>query len=347
MDAFFASVEQRDQPEYRGKPLVVGGNGPRAVVAAASYEARQFGVRSAMPVSIARQKCPGLRIVPHRFDVYKSVSRQIREIFYAYTDLVEPLSLDEAYLDVTENTPGHPSAIFIAREIKRRILEQTQLTASAGISVNKFVAKVASGMNKPNGLTVILPEEVPDFVANLEIGKFFGVGKATLKKMHAHHIHFGRDLLSWSLVDLIRVFGKMGTYFYKVSRGIDDRPVKPHRERKSVSSEHTFRHDLTEIGDILHRLEMLSEDVARTLQKLNARVQTVQVKVRYPDFETITRQKTLPFFISSKEEIQDTLQEILAQENLFEKPVRLLGVGVTKLEKKKNKTQLTLPFRDC
>lgn len=345
MDAFFASVEQRDFSKYRNKPLVVGGRGPRSVVAAASYEAREFGVRSAMPMRQALKQCPHLIITPHRFDVYKSVSKQIREIFYQYTDLVEPLSLDEAFLDVTENKPGYKSAMYIGYEIKRKILETTQLTATAGISINKFIAKVASGMNKPNGMTVILPEEVETFVANLEIGQFFGVGKATLQKMHQHQIWFGRDLLKYSEVELIELFGKMGRYFYKVSRGIDDRPVKPHRERKSISSENTFTIDLEQVTDIFEQIEKLCQDVASSLTKLNTRAQTVQLKIRYADFETITRQKTLLHFIQTQEDILKTVHEILSQEDFFKRPVRLLGVGVAKLEKPEDQQQLSLPFQ--
>jgi DNA polymerase-4 len=344
MDAFFASVEQRDFPEYRDKPLVVGGKGPRSVVAAASYEARKYGIHSAMPMAQALKRCPHLVITPHRFDVYKSVSKQIREIFFEYTDLVEPLSLDEAFLDVTTNKVGKKSAMYIAYQIKHKIFQSTNLTSSAGVSINKFIAKVASGMNKPNGMTVILPEEVETFVANLEISNFFGVGKVTLQKMHQHQIYFGRDLLRFSEVELIQHFGKMGRYFYRVSRGIDNREVKPHRERKSISSEHTFRYDLEEVADIFESLENLSEDVSNSLKKLKTRAQTVQIKIRYADFETITRQKTLLQFIHLKEDILKTVHEILTQEDFFRRPVRLLGVGVSKLEKTEEQHQLTLPF---
>ncbi len=344
MDAFFASVEQRDNPEYRGKPLVVGGNGPRSVIAAASYEARKYKVRSAMPTAQALQLCPHLLIVPHRFNVYKDVSKQIRGIFHEYTDLVEPLSLDEAYLDVTENKINHKSAIYIASEIKRKIKQLTQLTASAGVSNSKFVAKVASGMNKPDGLTVILPEEVEDFVSNLPINKFFGVGKATLKKMHKQNIRFGRDLLEFDEIALVQKFGKMGRYFYKVSRGVDDRPVNSERVRKSISSENTYSKDLHENSEILKHLEKLTEDVVRSIEKIQTKAQTVQVKVRYRDFETLTRQKTVSGWLTSKDDIWPIVKEIIDSIDTMGKPIRLLGVGVAKLEQPEQSSQLTIPF---
>ena len=237
MDAFFASIEQRDHSQYRHRPIAVGGKGPRGVVAAASYEARKFGVFSAMPSRTARQKCPDIIFIAPRFDVYKSVSSEIMQIFKDYTDLVEPLSLDEAYLDVTINKMGMNSATLIAKEIKSRIKTEIHLTASAGISINKFLAKVASGMNKPDGLTVILPNEVENFIGKLPIDKFFGVGKVTSAKMKALGIKTGADLHRFSQLDLVRHFGKAGTYFYTVSRGVDDREVKPERIRKSFGAE--------------------------------------------------------------------------------------------------------------
>ena len=344
MDAFFASVEQRDNPEYRGKPLVVGGRGPRSVIAAASYEARKYKVRSAMPTAQALQLCPHLLIVPHRFGVYKEVSRQVRDIFSQYTDLIEPLSLDEAYLDVTENKINHHSAIFIASEIKQQIFRETALTASAGVSNSKFVAKVASGMNKPDGLTVILPENVEEFVANLPIEKFFGVGKATLKKMHDHDIRYGRDLLEYDEIGLVQKFGKMGRYFFRVSRGIDDRPVKTDRIRKSISSENTYAEDLQSEQEITQHLESLTEDVVRSIAKIETRAQTVQIKVRYRNFETLTRQKTVSGWLKTKDDIWPIVQEIMASIDTEGKPIRLLGVGVAKLEQPEQTSQLRIPF---
>src|SRR5688572_5694038 len=240
MDAFFASVEQRDFPELRGKPVAVGGGGPRGVVAAASYEARAFGVYSAMPGSIAKRKCPDLIFAKTRFDVYESVSRQIREIFLSYTDLVEPLSLDEAYLDVTENKFDIPSATLIAREIKKKIWEQTGLTASAGVSYNKFLAKIASALQKPNGLTVVPPEKAEALVETLPIEKFYGIGDVTAAKMHALGIRTGLDLKQRSMEELQKHFGKSGHYYFQISRAHDDRIVEPNRIRKSVGAERTY-----------------------------------------------------------------------------------------------------------
>ena len=344
MDAFFASVEQRDFPAHRGKPLVVGGRGKRSVIAAASYEARTYGVHSAMPTAQALKLCPHLLIVPHRFDVYKKVSSQIRAIFFEYTDLVEPLSLDEAFLDVTNAKTNDTSAIFIAQMIKYKIQKETQLTASAGISSGKFVAKIASGMNKPNGLTVILPEEVPDFIAALPIEKFFGIGQSTAKKMHHHKIFHGKDLLDFSEIDLVQKFGKMGRNYFNISRGIDNKQVKPNRERKSISSETTFAEDLNDVMQIMEVFEKLSKEVEKALLKLKKKAQTVQIKIRYAGFETLTRQKTSTRYLQTSEDILKFIHDILDQEALLEKPVRLLGVGVSKFEKPDTSGQLKLKF---
>ena len=254
MDAFFASVEQRDFPELRGKPVAVGGAGDRGVVAAASYEARKFGVFSAQPSGIAKRKCPELLFVPPRFEVYKEVSNQVRAIFFDYTDLVEPLSLDEAYLDVTSNKKGIASAILIAREIKKAILEKTALTASAGVSYNKFLAKTASGLKKPDGLTLIHPERASAFIATLPIEKFFGIGKVTADKMKRMQIFNGGDLIKHDISTLVKHFGKSGRFYYKIARGIDDRIVNPNRIRKSVGAENTFSKDLFSYEEIKNRL---------------------------------------------------------------------------------------------
>ncbi|HLP05808.1 MAG TPA: DNA polymerase IV, partial [Paludibacter sp.] len=243
MDAFFASIEQRDNPDYRGKPLAVGHAGTRGVVAAASYEARKYGVRSAMASKTALRKCPQLIFVMPRFDVYKSVSSQVLEIFREYTDLVEPLSLDEAFLDVTENHKNMPSATHIALEIKQKIFEKLSLTASAGVSFNKFLAKIASDFNKPNGIYVVTPETAAQFVEKLEIEKFYGVGKVTAKRMHQLGINTGADLKQWSIEGLVANFGKAGHFYYQNARGIDHRPVEPQHIRKSVGAETTFGHD--------------------------------------------------------------------------------------------------------
>ncbi len=262
MVAFFASVEQRDYPELRGKPVAVGGSRERGVVAAASYEARKYGVHSALSSKIAAQRCPHLIFVKARFEVYSAVSRQIREIFHSYTDLVEPLSLDEAYLDVTENKIGMPSASIIAQEIRKRIFEETGLTASAGVSFNKFLAKIGSDMDKPNGFTLITPDIAENLVAGLAIEKFHGIGKVTAAKMQHMGIVTGADLRLRSEEELVRNFGKVGRYYYRISRALDDRSVQPHRIRKSIGSERTFAVDLSEEHDLLERLEALAEEVA-------------------------------------------------------------------------------------
>ena len=293
MDAFFASVEQRDNPELRGKPVGVGGSDKkRGVIAAASYEARRFRVGSGMSTRIAKKKCPRLKIVPPRFKVYKKVSQQIREIFYEYTDLVEPLSLDEAYLDVTENKKGIESAIQIAREIKEIIKGETQLTASAGISVNKFLAKVASDYHKPDGLTAILPENTQRFLDNLPITAFHGVGAATAKKMERMKIYKGRDIRNYTKAELGLHFGKMGAHFYDISRGIDNRPVDPDKKRKSISLERTFAEDISDELEMIEIIKTLSVNVSESMKKMELKGRTVNIKVRLPDFTTFSKSKT-------------------------------------------------------
>ena len=293
MDAFFASVEQRDNTVYRGKPVAVGSATERGVVAAASYEARRFGVHSAMPSKTALLRCPSLIFVPARFDVYRDVSLQIRRIFRAFTDLVEPLSLDEAYLDVTENRFGVASATVIAREIKRRILKATGLTASAGVSLNKFLAKIASEYDKPDGLYVIPPEAAEAFVETLGVEKFWGVGRVTAEKMRSVGIHTGADLKKRTETELVAIFGKMGHTYYQNARGIDDRPVEPHRERKSIGAENTFQTDTSDRTALAAFLTEIAEDVWRRLSKHGMYGRTVTLKVKYADFEEISRRRTL------------------------------------------------------
>src|SRR5688572_23192976 len=284
MDAFFASVEQRDFPELRGKPVAVGGGGPRGVVAAASYEARKYGVRSAMPGSVAKRLCPHLIFARSRFEVYQTVSKQIREIFHRYTDLVEPLSLDEAYLDVTENKFDILSARQIAREIKELIFRETGLTASAGVSFNKFLAKIASAYQKPDGLTVITPEKAEALVESLPIEKFYGIGDVTAAKMHSMGIHTGLELKQLSEAELTKHFGKSGQYYYQISRAIDDRLVNPNRIRKSIGAERTFAEDLTTLTEMEAQLLPLAEEISEYLQQRNDAGRTITVKIKYADF---------------------------------------------------------------
>lgn len=329
MDAFFASVEQRDAPHLRGKPVAVGGNGPRGVVAAASYEARKFGVRSAMPSSRARRLCPDLIFVPPRFDVYRHVSSQIREIFLSWTPLVQPLSLDEAYLDVTSNLKGEPSATRIAESIRAEILKQTGLTASAGVSYNKFLAKIASDMNKPNGQYVIPPDAGPGFVASLPVRKFHGVGPATAAKMEKLGILTGADLCSRSLDFLKSQFGKAGDYYYWAARGIDRRAVNPHQVRKSIGSETTFRADLTSYAQCMAELEPLIETVARHCAKRDLAGRTVTLKLRYADFTTVTRSRTVGKPVAVAQELGEIIGLLLTGLMPLRQGVRLLGVTLS------------------
>jgi DNA polymerase-4 len=330
MDAFYASVEQLDNPELRGKPIAVGGNSKRGVVAAASYEARKFGVRSAMSSVMAKRNCPELIFVKARFDRYKEISQKIRAIFFEYTDLVEPLSLDEAYLDVTNNKKGNPSATFLAKEIRTRILEETGLNASAGISINKFIAKVASDINKPNGQKTVNPEEVIPFLEKLEIRKFYGVGKVTAEKMYSLGIFTGKDLKTKSLDFLEQNFGKSGSYYYYIVRGIHNSEVKPHRTPKSVGAERTFNENLSSEIFMLDRLEHIANELEKRLKKSNLAGKTVTLKIKYSDFTLNTRSKTLPYFISEKGLILETAKELLYQEEL-QNSVRLLGISLTSL----------------
>lgn len=332
MDAFYASVEQRDFPEYRGKPLIVGGSpDSRGVVAACSYEARRFGIHSAMPSSRAWRLCPQAIFVKPRFDVYQAVSREIQAIFYEFTDKVEPLSLDEAYLDVSECNRWSGSATLIAREIKSRIQLKTGMTASAGVSYNKFLAKIASDMDKPDGLYVIKPEEGETFIEKLPIGRFFGVGRATEAKMKQLNIHTGLDLKNWSRDDLVAHFGKPGGYYYEIARGIDRRTVNSHRTRKSVSKETTFSEDLDD-PDVMHaQLSSLAGQVSDMLRKKRIGAYTLTIKVKYADFTQVTRSITFEQPLVSLEDAAEQLRELLAKTDAGPRKVRLLGVGVSNL----------------
>ncbi|QTK81663.1 DNA polymerase IV [Agrobacterium tumefaciens] len=331
MDAFYASVEQRDNPDLRGKPLAVGGAVARGVVAAASYEAREFGVRSAMPSVTATRKCPHLIFVKPRFEVYRSVSQQIREIFAEYTPLIEPLSLDEAYLDVTENLREMPIATEIALEIRAKIKTVTGLNASAGISYNKFLAKMASDLNKPNGQAVITPKNGPSFVQGLAVKKFHGVGPATAEKMHRLGIETGADLKSKSLQFLTENFGKSGPYFYGIARGIDERPVRPDRIRKSVGAEDTFVDDIHDLALATSELKPLAEKVWSHCQAKSISGKTVTVKIKYSDFTQATRSRTGTSPVTGIAEIMEAASTLLATVYPFKRPVRLLGVTLSSL----------------
>lgn len=331
MDAFFASVEQRDFPQYRGKPLAVGGSRQRGVVAAASYEARKYGVHSAMSSTIAFKKCPEIIFVKARFEVYKEVSRQIMDIFQNYTDVIEPLSLDEAYLDVTENKVNMTSATLIARDIKKTIKTQTGLTASAGVSFNKFLAKVASDIKKPDGLTVITPDQAEEFLLQLPIKKFHGVGKVTERKMNDLGIFNGEDLLKLTEEELTDYFGKMGTYFYNVVRANDTREVTPDRIRKSISAETTFDKDVKTEEEIIFHLKDIISILFQRLNKAKKFGKTITLKVRYHDFVLQTFSKTSFDYIYLESEIFRISRDLINTINYSEKPIRLLGVGVSNL----------------
>ena len=337
MDAFYASVEQMDYPELRGKPIAVGGSENRGVVAAASYEARKFGVRSAISGVLAKKNCPELIFVKPRFDRYKEISKKIHAIFHEYTDLVEPLSLDEAYLDVTYNKKGNPSATLLAQEIRMRILNEVGLTASAGISVNKFVAKIASDYNKPNGQKTVNPEEVVSFLEELPIRKFYGVGKVTTEKMYQLGIFTGLELKSKSLDFLSTHFGKSGAFYYHVVRGIHNSEVKPDRITKSVAAEHTFDTNLSSEIFMLEQLDNIATNLERRLKKQNIAGKTVTLKIKYSDFSQQTRSKTVPYFIADKGLILENVKELLYQERMKDS-VRLLGISLSNLNTEQKKT---------
>ena len=351
MDAYYASVEQMDNPELMGKPLAVGGSGKRGVISAASYEARKFGVKSAMTGTLALKLCPDLIFVRPRFDRYTEISKQIRAIFYEYTDKVEPLSLDEAYLDVTHNKKGNPSATLLAKEIRERIYNEIGLTASAGISVNKFVAKIASDYNKPNGQKTVNPEEVLSFLEDLDIRKFYGIGKVTAEKMYQKGIFIGKDLKQKSLDYLETNFGKSGKSYYYIVRGIYNSEVKPDRTRKSLAAERTFSDNLTSEVFMLEKLDHIAEEVSRRLLKSKVSGKTITLKIKYSDFTLQTRSKTLPYYTNNKALIFETSKDLLYQDRL-DNSVRLLGISLSnlnnkekaKLEKESVSVQLKFEF---
>jgi len=338
MDAFFASVEQLDNPSLKGKALAVGGGRDRGVVAAASYEARNFGVYSAMSGVLAKKKCPQLIFIKPRFERYKEISQKIRSIFYDYTDLVEPLSLDEAYLDVTNNKKGNPSATLLATEIRKRIYNELGLRASAGISINKFLAKVASDINKPNGQKTIPPEKVLSFLEELPIEKFYGIGKVTAAKMYNLGIFKGKDLKEKDQEFLTQYFGKSGGHYYKIVRGIQKSEVKPHRLRKSVAAEHTFAKNLTSEIFMLKKLENISIELEKRLIRSKVSGKTITLKIKYSDFKTQTRSKTVPYFVKDKSLLLETAKELLFKEKVHNS-VRLLGISVTNLNTQTKKVE--------
>lgn len=351
MDAFFASVEQRNHPEYRGKPVVVGGRpDSRGVVSTCSYEAREFGIHSAMPSARAYKLCPhAIFVCDHNFSDYQAVSRQVRDIFYDYTDLVEPLSLDEAYLDVTENKKNNPSATLIAEEIRARIKKETDLTASAGVSYNKFIAKVASDINKPDGIKVVKPSEAHDFIAALPIRKFWGVGKVTEQRMKSLGIETGADLQKYELYELIELFGKSGPYFYNAVRGIDDRPVEPSHIRKSIGRETTLKNDITDRDEIYNILREIADDIEETMVRYKARALTATLKIKFHDFQLVTRSVTSDTLFNSSGEIMNRIWSLIPKTEAGDKPLRLLGISLSGLEGPgfgEYDPQLQLPFWD-
>jgi DNA polymerase IV len=331
MDAFYASVEQRDNPDYRGKPIVVGGSpeGRGGVVAAASYEARKFGIRSAMPSKKAKELCPDVIFVYPRFSAYKEVSKKIREIFHRYTDIIEPFSLDEAYLDVTEDKQQIGSAIDIARLIKQQIKEETGLTASAGISSSKFVAKIASDLQKPDGLTFIGPSKIEAFMEKLPVEKFFGVGKVTADKMKRMGLFTGSDLKKLSEDELVKHFGKSGHFFYKIVRGIDDREVHADRETKSLGAEDTFSHDLTDLSEMNLELDKIATIVFESLKKYGLKGRTITLKIKYHDFKQITRNSSFPSPVNDLETISGTAKQLLLKTDPQNKKIRLMGISLS------------------
>lgn len=345
MDAFYASVEQRDRPELRGKPLAVGGSRERGVVAAASYEARAFGVRSAMPSAIAYRRCPNIIFVKPDFKRYRTISQQIREIFHRYTDLVEPLSLDEAYLDVSVNKAGISSASKIARKIREAIQAETGLNASAGISINKFLAKVASDINKPNGQKTILPEEALDFLEELPIAKFYGIGSKTAEKMKRLGIHHGKDLKSWDLALLKQEFGKAGAHYYNIVRGLQKSEVKPFRKRKSLGAERTFDKDLKGFKELEEAFDLVFETWAQRVESSELRGRTISLKLKSQNFEQITRSQSFSQPLKTTDTLREAAWKLVVNE--YEgQAIRLLGLSLSNFaeESKVVEQQLTLDF---
>jgi DNA polymerase-4 len=351
MDAFYASVEQRDKPELKGKPVIVGGDpNNRGVVAACSYEARKFGVHSAMASSMAFKLCPDAIFIRPRFDAYKTVSSEIREIFHEYTDLVEPLSLDEAFLDVTENFKAMASATLIAREIKKKIYYRTgRLTASAGVSFNKFLAKVASDINKPDGITVITPEMADSFIDHLPIRRFFGVGKVTEEKMIGLGIKSGADLKKFKKEKLIQIFGKSGSYFYNIAHGKDDRPVEPNRIRKSIGTETTLAEDIDDKDQMLEILENIAVKLENLLVRHDAKGRTITLKIKYFDFRSITRSVTIEEPADAASVIMKYIKPLLSKTEAGERKVRLLGISISNFHTQEigvgKNGQLLLPLK--
>lgn len=346
MDAFFASVEQLDNPELRNKPVAVGGSSERGVVAAASYEARKFGVKSAMASKVAKRKCPDLVFVKPRFQRYKEISNQIRNIFLEYTDLVEPLSLDEAYLDVTYTKKGLPSATLVAKEITKRIFTDTGLTASAGVSYNKFLAKVASDVNKPNGIFVVTPKQAQTFIEKLEVRRFFGIGKVTAKKLNDIGVWFGSDLKKLERFELVRTFGKAGNYYFDICRGVDNREVEALRERKSVGAENTFSTDLFLIDDIEKEFLKIADILWERIIRAKVEAKSLSLKFTYSDFEKHTRSKTINSYFTSKEKLISEGKLLLKSGGGFVKGVRLIGLTVSNFKKEEiaKPVQLTIEF---
>ena len=339
MDAFYASVEQMDHPELKGLPLAVGGSSKRGVVSAASYEARKFGVRSAISGALAKKLCPDLIFVPPRFERYKEISAKIRAVFFDYSDLVEPISLDEAYLDVTTNKKGIQSASLIAAEIRARIKAEIGLTASAGVSINKFVAKVASDYNKPDGQKTVPPEEILEFLETLDIRQFHGIGKVTAKKMYDLGVFTGLDLKQKPLAFLKENFGKSVAYYFNIVRGIHSSPVKPNRKWKSLAAEHTFSKNLSSEIFLVDKIDQISTEVSRRLKRINIAGKTLTLKIKYSDFSLQTRSKTLPFYISEKESILEYSKLLLFQERL-QNSVRLVGISISNLNTNNDKKDI-------
>ncbi|MGM0439912.1 MAG: DNA polymerase IV [Chlamydiota bacterium] len=347
MDAFYASVEQRENKAYDSKPVVVGGDpNSRGVVAACSYEARKFGVHSAMPSYKAYKLCPDAIFVKLRMNLYKQVSEQIRAIFYEYTDIVEPLALDEAFLDVTDNKLGISSATEIAIEIRKRIKEVTSLTASAGVSYNKFLAKISSDYNKPDGITVIPPHKAEDFISLLPIGKFFGIGKVTEAKMKSMGIIKGADLQKISLEKLVALFGKAGGYYYSIARGIDHREVVPDRIRKSIGAEITFDKDIDDHNSIIESARGQVSRVVAGLNRENARAKTISIKVKYNDFSIVTRTMTLHYYINNMTAIYQVVEKLLDKVDFDKKMIRLIGVSASSLKRFDGQQGRQLSFFD-
>ncbi len=346
MDAFFAAVEQRDFPELRGKPVVIGGKpNSRGVVSTCSYEARKYGIHSAMPSAFAYRLCPSAIFVRPRFEAYKQASEEVMKIFYEYTDKVEQVSIDEAYLDVTENKFNMKSASIIAEEIRKKIKERTGLTASAGVSYNKFLAKIGSEMNKPDGLTIIRPRDAKDVLENLPIRKFHGIGKKTEEKMKAINVFFGRDLKKISMNEMIERFGKVGYFYYNIVRGKDERIVGKSGKRHSIASESTFAEDIDDVDYMLRYLRRIATKLGDNIQKRKLIAKTVSIKIKYGDFKQITRSYTSPFPINSEKDIYDISKKLLINSLEKDRKIRLLGISISNIiNKEKEVYQLVLPF---